>query len=383
MADRYWVGGNGTWSATNTTNWSSTSGGSGGASVPTSSDNVVFDTSSNSSGVLTVTVAGGVQCNGFYNNRDAGAALKLVGSSSDSISVWGYEVRVGLTAGSGDYSSAFCWFVIYTPSTNILDAVVFTGSNVVRNIRITKGQRARFSFVAGSGTIDKIVLEDQAYIMFDNSTKVLSIEQQREFSGTYTTVNIQVGAFSTSSTAKLSIGGAGVCLKGSFQITSSSVDAYAEITGLIGDAEIDTIYASISRLVINPSVAGRTFKLSSRGGLPSYNLSTITTLERKSGSLAFTLSISPDTDYRVSNFNMSGDVSNTITVKSSVSDVRAKLTKTTAGIVETNYMEVKDMQPYPDNTWISYNSTNAGNNWQWYFNTFNKPTSCLFFGSHV
>ena len=29
MADRYWVGGAGTWDATTTTNWSATSGGAG------------------------------------------------------------------------------------------------------------------------------------------------------------------------------------------------------------------------------------------------------------------------------------------------------------------------------------------------------------------
>lgn len=43
MADRYWVGGTGTWNDTSTTVWSTTSGGSSGASVPTSADNVFFD----------------------------------------------------------------------------------------------------------------------------------------------------------------------------------------------------------------------------------------------------------------------------------------------------------------------------------------------------
>lgn len=47
MADRYWVGGSGTWDATTTTNWSATSGGSGGASAPTSADNVFFNSASN------------------------------------------------------------------------------------------------------------------------------------------------------------------------------------------------------------------------------------------------------------------------------------------------------------------------------------------------
>ncbi len=42
MADRYWVGGTGTWDTTSTTNWSATSGGASGASVPTTADNVIF-----------------------------------------------------------------------------------------------------------------------------------------------------------------------------------------------------------------------------------------------------------------------------------------------------------------------------------------------------
>jgi hypothetical protein len=43
MANRYWRGGAGTWDTTTTTNWSATSGGAGGASVPTSADDVFFD----------------------------------------------------------------------------------------------------------------------------------------------------------------------------------------------------------------------------------------------------------------------------------------------------------------------------------------------------
>lgn len=46
MANRYWVGGNGTWNTTSTTNWSASSGGAGGASVPTAADSVFFDQAS-------------------------------------------------------------------------------------------------------------------------------------------------------------------------------------------------------------------------------------------------------------------------------------------------------------------------------------------------
>lgn len=56
MADRYWVGGTGTWDATNTANWSASSGGASGASVPTAADNVIFNGGSNiGTGAFTVT----------------------------------------------------------------------------------------------------------------------------------------------------------------------------------------------------------------------------------------------------------------------------------------------------------------------------------------
>lgn len=62
MANRYWVaGGNGDWN--DTSNWSTTSGGSSGASVPTSVDDVYFDENSGS-GTVNFTSQGAV-CDRF------------------------------------------------------------------------------------------------------------------------------------------------------------------------------------------------------------------------------------------------------------------------------------------------------------------------------
>ena len=58
MATFYWVGGAGNWDATTTTNWASSSGGAGGAGVPTSTDNVVFDANSSGGGNFAVTITG-------------------------------------------------------------------------------------------------------------------------------------------------------------------------------------------------------------------------------------------------------------------------------------------------------------------------------------
>jgi hypothetical protein len=57
MADRYWVGGADTWNATAGSKWAATSGGAGGESAPTSSDDVYIDANS---GAVTVTASGAV-----------------------------------------------------------------------------------------------------------------------------------------------------------------------------------------------------------------------------------------------------------------------------------------------------------------------------------
>ena len=65
MANRYWVGGTGTWNTTNTTNWSATSGGAGGASVPVISDSVFIDSLS---GAGIITTATGAICGPLSHN---------------------------------------------------------------------------------------------------------------------------------------------------------------------------------------------------------------------------------------------------------------------------------------------------------------------------
>lgn len=59
MADRYWVGGTANWDATAGTKWATTSGGAGGAAVPTAADDVFFDAAS---GVVTCTVTASRNC---------------------------------------------------------------------------------------------------------------------------------------------------------------------------------------------------------------------------------------------------------------------------------------------------------------------------------
>jgi hypothetical protein len=89
---RYWRGGTGTWDATTTTNWSASSGGLGGASVPTSADAVVFDTMSNATAYTVTCTATQLRC----------AALTMAGPLSGNVT-WAGSAPIAM---HGDVSLA-------------------------------------------------------------------------------------------------------------------------------------------------------------------------------------------------------------------------------------------------------------------------------------
>jgi len=111
MANRYWVGGTATWDATAGTKWSTTSGGSGGASVPTSIDNVFFDGSSTYTCTLGANAAGQQIT---FNNANAsftagGYAVncqKFITVSSSAINITNSTINCNGDGGPGVYWDA-------------------------------------------------------------------------------------------------------------------------------------------------------------------------------------------------------------------------------------------------------------------------------------
>ena len=93
MANRYWVGGTDNWDGTAGSKWSATSGGTGGASVPTSSDDVFFDANS---GNYTITVTGAGTAN--FNNLNCTGFTGTLVNNSGSFSGNSYG---NITLGSG------------------------------------------------------------------------------------------------------------------------------------------------------------------------------------------------------------------------------------------------------------------------------------------
>ena len=102
MADRYWVGGAGTWDSSTTTRWSATSGGAGGASAPTSADNVFFNVNSNvGTGAFTVTLGSGAVCNNItISGLDGTMTLAFGGNALTVFGSWSNQATLFNTSGT-------------------------------------------------------------------------------------------------------------------------------------------------------------------------------------------------------------------------------------------------------------------------------------------
>jgi hypothetical protein len=118
---RYWVGGAGTWDAATTTNWSTTSGGSGGASVPIWINDVFFDANSGSS---TVTVSSAISSNlnfsGYTGTFAGTGSLNVYGSLVLPSSGFTFSNTLNLIANTSAFSR-----VIQTNGTSLSNPIIF------------------------------------------------------------------------------------------------------------------------------------------------------------------------------------------------------------------------------------------------------------------
>jgi hypothetical protein len=151
MADRYWVLGTGSWSSTNTVNWSATSGGLGGASVPTASDNVFFDANSNvGTGNFTVTMANTPRvCNDFTASGLDGT-MTLAGSNI------GLTVSGSLTFQATNFTRTYTGTTTFNATT--------TGKTITTN-GVAFGSATLFDGVGGGW-----ILQDAMSISGTNAT---------------------------------------------------------------------------------------------------------------------------------------------------------------------------------------------------------------------
>jgi hypothetical protein len=107
MADRYWVGGTANWDGTAGTKWATTSGGAGGASVPTSADDVYFDAAS--TGTVTPVTAQAIcrtlNTTGFTGTVTGTGTIIIHGGLTLNAGVtWSHSGSMDIRAASGSFT---------------------------------------------------------------------------------------------------------------------------------------------------------------------------------------------------------------------------------------------------------------------------------------
>ncbi len=198
MADRYWVGGSGTWNTTSTTNWSTQSGGSGGASVPTVSDSVFFDQAS----TYTVTMTGALACLDF---NVTGGTVTFQDGTTPSLNVRG------------------SWSTVAATVWNTTGTITFsaTTSRTITSNGITIRSPLRFNGTGGTWTLqDNLSVIPTVLVTLTAGTLALS---------TYT---LTAGVFSSSgSTARtLNFGTGKIVLNGTSATTVWNTGTVTSLT---------------------------------------------------------------------------------------------------------------------------------------------------------
>lgn len=129
MANRYWVGGTGTWDESSTTHWSTSSGGAGGASVPTGSDAVFFNASSGG-GTVTLAMTPNLYCGGINTTGFTG----VINASFYSIYTQG-----NATIANGTVNSTFRLTFITNATLTMGSTVSFGRVTVGDGVTLTLG----------------------------------------------------------------------------------------------------------------------------------------------------------------------------------------------------------------------------------------------------
>lgn len=327
MADRYWVGGTAAWDGTAGTKWSTTSGGLGGAAVPTTADDVFF--TNLSTGTCTIsagnTGAKSINCTGFTGTIAGTSAISVNGS-------------VTLVAGM-TYSH-----------TGIM---TFTGTGTLT----TAGKV--FSAVTVNGSGITLTLGDA----LNTSTRALNITQGT-FDAAIYNVTCNIVGSSNTNTRTITMGSGLWTLGGAGTVWNT-----ATTTNLTFNKNTANI------LLSNTSTLGRAFN----GGGLSFNKLTIggatgTSPFSLNGANTFSELASTKTVAHTIRFaasangttidvwSVTGTTGNIVTVDSNVAGIQRNfnLTNVTSGI---DYLSVKDIAVNQANRfYVGANSTDGGNN---------------------
>jgi hypothetical protein len=332
MSLRYWVGGTANWDATAGTKWASSSGGVGGASVPTGADDVFFD---GSSGSGTVTLSG-------------------VSVPCKSLTTTGFT---GTVAGSAQLTCNGNLTIAASTTWSHAGDVVFEGSS---GGTITTNGNTLYSAVS--------VFATGTWTLGDALTISNNVLWSR---GSFVTANFNVSAkyYDFSGATNVSLG--------SSTLTASEFDgsnqAWAIDSGVTLSAGTSTIKitdaTSATKIFTG---AGKTYYNiwfapgTGTGKLKIAGANTFNDI-KDDGTIAHTIEFPAGVTQTVSSFTVSGNSGQLISLRSSSNGSQFTLSKS-SGTVTCNYLDIKDSNAAGGASWVpGANSVDSGNNSGWIF----------------
>lgn len=338
MANRYWVGGAGTWNTTDTTHWSDTSGGVGGASVPVSTDAVFFNSSSGV-GVVTMPAGTDVSCasistSGFGGTFSvSGATLRVYGSVS---------MRSGLGVSNLSLYLYATGAASFFSGSNDFDIIEINSSTAVYTL--TERIRVADYLVIRSGT-----LKFGSYSVEARSVRV------------------------TGSSSKLYLGSNTTSVSGTNNpsfIVESNGQIFAETSTVYMRASYVPLFSSS----ITFSGGGQTYynvTLESASGATTTSISGSNTIQ----SLAIvsngtnTVKFADSSTTNVGSFSLSNAVGIYTTLQPNTPATSTfTLNRTVANTVNLDFVRIQSSTATPANVWYAgSNSVNLGGNTGWVF----------------
>jgi hypothetical protein len=202
MADRYWVGGTGTWNTTSTTNWSASSGGPSGASVPTVADSVFFD----QAGTYTVTMTGALAC---LDITVSTGTVTFATGTTPTLTVAG---NVAITAGTTTWNSTGTITLSATTSKTITSggttfncSMTVSGAGGTKTLQdnLTLSSTSTFTVTSGTLALGSHTLTTGLFNSSNSNTRVLNFGTGKIVLTSATTSTI----WTTGTTTNLTISG--------------------------------------------------------------------------------------------------------------------------------------------------------------------------------
>lgn len=419
MASRYWVGGTGTWDASNTTNWSASSGGAGGASVPTAADAVLFDAAS---GGGTCTIGATVPCLTLNLSGYTGT----LAFGTNKIEIAGNAATIFTQTTSCNVSGTPLIDLTYTGSTgtrvisalslaaaNTISFNVLGGTDIFSMVNTSRVRKLNFTGFSGSlaatsrvvygdltlsptmtitagagGTSLRAVTSGDTNTLTTNGVAINNFLRQDTsgtwrlgdnltFGATYGLIH-EGGTFdanghnisttyvtsSNSSTRVLSLGTGTWTVSGSgtaWDCTTSTNLTVSASTGVI-----DMTSASAKTF----AGGGKAWPTLNQGGTGALTITGANTFANLTNTVQpATITFPASTTTTVSAFGVSGTSGNLITLNSSTSGTRATLSDA-SGVNSVSFCDIKDINATGGAIWNALTSNgniDGGNNLNWNF----------------